>query len=117
MSAENVSARQEPDSHPEHVLRVQPMHHSPATPDGPTRADGVDRPTPKPRREGPLTWLLKWAGRLFGLALVLVPALTCALESWLTHRQDVFVFWGQLFSLIPGLPGKYVRKCYYFLTL
>src|SRR5262249_43879911 len=35
----------------------------------------------------------------------------------LTSRDDVFVFWGQALALVPGLPGKYLRKCYYFLTL
>jgi acetyltransferase-like isoleucine patch superfamily enzyme len=29
----------------------------------------------------------------------------------------MFLFWGQAFALIPGLPGKYLRKCYYCLTL
>lgn len=70
-----------------------------------------------PPRTNPVRLLLKWTVRLFGLTLMLLPALTCAVEARLSRRQDVFVFWGQLFALIPGLPGKYLRKCYYFLTL
>ena len=50
----------------------------------------------------------------FGLALLAAPAATSKVESWLTERDDVFVGWGQLFALVPGLPGKYVRKCYYY---
>jgi acetyltransferase-like isoleucine patch superfamily enzyme len=60
---------------------------------------------------------LKWIGVALGLALMALPAATCKVEAWLSDRDDVFVGWGQLFALVPGLPGKYLRKCYYFWTL
>jgi virginiamycin A acetyltransferase len=60
---------------------------------------------------------LKWVSNAFGLALVAVPAATSKVESWLTDRDDVFVGWGQFFALVPGLPGKYLRRCYYYWTL
>jgi virginiamycin A acetyltransferase len=61
--------------------------------------------------------VLKWIVNGFGLALLAAPAATSMVESWLSERDDVFVGWGQLFALVPGLPGKYVRKCYYYWTL
>jgi acetyltransferase-like isoleucine patch superfamily enzyme len=60
---------------------------------------------------------LKWVGNAIGLTLVALPAATCKIESWLSNREDIFLGWGQFFSLIPGMPGNYLRKCYYFLTL
>jgi acetyltransferase-like isoleucine patch superfamily enzyme len=61
--------------------------------------------------------VLKGLGIAVGLAVVALPALTCRAEAWLSGRDDIFVFWGQFFALSPGLPGKYLRKCFYFLTL
>jgi acetyltransferase-like isoleucine patch superfamily enzyme len=46
-----------------------------------------------------------------------LPALSCRLGSFPAGRDEVFQFWGQTFALVPGLPGKYLRKCYYCLTL
>jgi virginiamycin A acetyltransferase len=39
------------------------------------------------------------------------------LESWLGGQEQMFVFWGQVLCLVPGLPGEYLRRCYYYLTL
>jgi len=60
---------------------------------------------------------LKSLGIALGLAVVALPALTCWVEARLSGRNEVFLFWGQAFALSPGLPGKYLRKCFYFLTL
>lgn len=69
----------------------------------------------------------RWLGRvkctfkalvnLIGLCLTALPAATCKLERWCWLREDVFVFWSQAFALIPGLPGSYLRKCFYHQTL
>jgi acetyltransferase-like isoleucine patch superfamily enzyme len=60
---------------------------------------------------------LKWIGNGVGLVLVAIPAGLCRIESWFSERDDLFLFWGQFFALIPGSPGLFLRKCYYFLTL
>lgn len=52
-----------------------------------------------------------------GLALVALPASTCWLERRLSRRGELFRFWSQFYALVPGLPGDYLRKCYYYLTL
>jgi virginiamycin A acetyltransferase len=52
-----------------------------------------------------------------GAVIAAVPALTCKIEQWVTDGDPFFLFWGQLFALFPGLPGIYLRKSYYFLTL
>jgi acetyltransferase-like isoleucine patch superfamily enzyme len=60
---------------------------------------------------------LKGLGIAMGLVVAALPALTCWAEAGLSGRDEVFLFWGQAFALAPGLPGKYLRKCFYFLTL
>ncbi|MCI0683308.1 MAG: hypothetical protein L0Y71_14490 [Gemmataceae bacterium] len=61
--------------------------------------------------------LLKGLCLALGLIVVLAPALLCKLEALLSRRNEMFLFWGQSFALAPGLPGKYLRKCFYRLTL
>lgn len=63
--------------------------------------------------------LLAVKGGLIALGMVVVslPAAVCWLEERLSERNEVFLFWGQTFALVPGLPGKYLRKCFYRLTL
>jgi acetyltransferase-like isoleucine patch superfamily enzyme len=64
-----------------------------------------------------MKWALKWTGIALGLMVVALPAATSRLEAWLSDREELFLLWGQVFALVPGLPGKYLRKCYYSLTL
>jgi virginiamycin A acetyltransferase len=52
-----------------------------------------------------------------GMVIAAVPALTSRVERFLSSREPFFLLWGQAFALLPGLPGHYIRKCYYFLTL
>lgn len=55
-----------------------------------------------------------------GLALVLVSpcALTCWVESRVApHGESVFGFWTNVMALLPGLPGMYLRRAFYHLTL
>jgi acetyltransferase-like isoleucine patch superfamily enzyme len=61
--------------------------------------------------------VLKGIGIALGLAVAALPAVTCWAEARLSGRDELFLFWGQAFALMPGLPGKYLRKCFYFLTL
>jgi acetyltransferase-like isoleucine patch superfamily enzyme len=55
------------------------------------------------------------------LAIVFVLVLPCGLAAWLVNRLFdsllVFQFFSELFSLFPGLPGQWVRVCYYKQTL
>jgi acetyltransferase-like isoleucine patch superfamily enzyme len=59
----------------------------------------------------------KAIGIALGLLLVSIPAALCRAEALVSGRDEVFLFWGQALALIPGLPGKYLRRCYYYLTL
>jgi virginiamycin A acetyltransferase len=61
--------------------------------------------------------LLKGIAIVSGIIIAAVPALTSRVELYLTNRDPFFLFWGQTFAVLPGLPGIYFRKCYYFLTL
>src|SRR4051794_7951778 len=60
---------------------------------------------------------LKGACIALGLAAVGLPAITCWAEARLSSRDELFLFWAQSLALAPGLPGKYLRKCFYYLTL
>lgn len=68
-------------------------------------------------RFGGLRGLLKALANTMALALVALPALTCGLEARFGSRSEVFLFWGQLLALVPGLPGKYLRRAFYHLVL
>lgn len=61
--------------------------------------------------------LLKGAGNALGIIVMVLPAATCWLESHCLRRREVFLFWAQAVALAPGLPGKYLRKGFYFMTL
>jgi virginiamycin A acetyltransferase len=61
--------------------------------------------------------VLKGLGIVVGIVLTAVPAFTSNVERFFTGRDPFFLFWGELFALLPGLPGHYIRKCFYFLTL
>lgn len=57
---------------------------------------------------------------LNGVCLALVAP--CALSSWLEDHltngsESMFVFWAHVFSVFPGLPGVFLRRAYYRLTL
>jgi acetyltransferase-like isoleucine patch superfamily enzyme len=42
----------------------------------------------------------------------------CAFEAARgIEREAVFSFWGQTFALVPGLPGVFLRRAFYQLTL
>jgi virginiamycin A acetyltransferase len=60
---------------------------------------------------------LKGLAITLGLVCAVVPGLTCIIERIVGDRDALFLFWGQAFALIPGLPGSYLRKCFYYLTL
>lgn len=52
------------------------------------------------------------------LVLVSPAAATAVLEARLsTQVEGVFTFWAQMFALAPGLPGVFLRRAYYRLTL
>ena len=52
-----------------------------------------------------------------GLLLTAAPGFCCRLEAWLTGGNELFLLCGQTLALAPGLPGKYLRKCFYYWTL
>jgi acetyltransferase-like isoleucine patch superfamily enzyme len=89
-----------------------------AEPAAPYAAPAPPRPAAGPRLG--LGWAktaLKWAGLSVGLAAAAAPAALCWLEARLSSQSEVFCCCGQALSLVPGLPGKYLRKCFYRLTL
>src|SRR5512144_2870485 len=77
------------------------------------------------RTDGPLAdcrslakRILKGIGIALGMAVAILPATTCWAEARLrSGRDEFFLLWGQAFALVPGLPGKYLRRCFYALTL
>ncbi|HMB04547.1 MAG TPA: acyltransferase [Isosphaeraceae bacterium] len=77
----------------------------------------LDQGQPLQSTFGGLKRTLKGIGTTLGLATAALPAASCWLESRLTSRDELFLFWGQAFALVPGLPGKYLRKGFYRLTL
>jgi len=57
--------------------------------------------------------VLKRIARAFSIAIVL----PCAALAAFGRFQAGFEFSGHILSLMPGLPGSYLRVAYYFLTL
>lgn len=50
--------------------------------------------------------------------LALPFAITCWLETYVSqHSETVFSTWAQAFSIFPGLPGVFIRRGFYSLTL
>lgn len=54
-----------------------------------------------------------------GLAILVmaIPIGICRLERSLSARDDWFVFFAQAISIVPGFPGRFLRKAYYGFTL
>ncbi len=55
-----------------------------------------------------------------GVAIVLTAP--CSASCWIATTigrggTEIFRFWGQFLALIPGLPGSYLRRAYYLMTL
>lgn len=52
------------------------------------------------------------------LVLVVPAAASCGIEARLNgDSESVFAFWTHVFALLPGLPGLYLRRAFYCLTL
>lgn len=52
------------------------------------------------------------------LAMVAPAAATAVLEGrFRAHSERLFVLWGQALALMPGVPGVFLRRAYYRLTL
>ena len=52
------------------------------------------------------------------LVAVAPAAAMCAIEAATSRHGDaVFAFWAQAFALLPGLPGVFLRRSFYRLTL
>lgn len=50
--------------------------------------------------------------------LALPFAITCWLETYVSHHSEsIFSLWAQTFSVFPGLPGVFLRRGFYSLTL
>jgi virginiamycin A acetyltransferase len=60
---------------------------------------------------------LKRAADAVVLAIVILPWLLYRLESYFFGTERVFPGWSQAFSLVPGLPGIYLRRGFYRLAL
>jgi acetyltransferase-like isoleucine patch superfamily enzyme len=62
--------------------------------------------------------LIKRLLNVVALAIVSPAALTCWFEGLLSRRsQALFAFWAQLFAILPGLPGLFLRRAFYRWTL
>jgi len=61
--------------------------------------------------------LIKTIADAVCLVIAAVPAGLCRLEARFSERGDLFVLFGQAFSLIPGLPGNWLRRAFGRLTL
>jgi len=61
---------------------------------------------------------VKGLGNALALAVMAIPAAASLIEQHLSpRREDVFVFWGQCVGLVPGMPGRFLRRAYYRMTL
>jgi virginiamycin A acetyltransferase len=61
--------------------------------------------------------MIKAAADAACLAVVALPAGLCRLEARFSDRGDLFVLFGQGLSLVPGLPGNWLRRAFGRLTL
>jgi acetyltransferase-like isoleucine patch superfamily enzyme len=68
-------------------------------------------------RRHPLIRSLKAIGNGLALVAVLPAVLMCWLEGWLRGSEAVFWFWTHVLAIMPGLPGLYLRRAFYRLTL
>ena len=60
--------------------------------------------------------------KAFANGVALAVAWPCAVTCWIERRlspaaEGVFGFWAEAFALLPGLPGLYLRRGFYRLTL
>jgi acetyltransferase-like isoleucine patch superfamily enzyme len=61
---------------------------------------------------------IKRALDICSLVAVAPGAAMCKIESAASRHGDAaFVFWAQAFALVPGLPGVFLRRAFYRLTL
>ena len=62
--------------------------------------------------------LLKLGLHRFSQILVLPLVLPCKLEQWFTKEAElIFNMFAQFVSLFPGMPGAFLRRAFYTLTL
>lgn len=62
--------------------------------------------------------MLKALSNATALVVASPAALMCWLEGRLSARSDaVFGFWANVMALMPGLPGMYVRRAFYRMTV
>ncbi len=62
--------------------------------------------------------ILKGIGNAIALTVVFPCALTSWIEQWMLPRSEcIFGFWSHVCAPLPGLPGMYVRRAFYRLTL
>lgn len=61
--------------------------------------------------------VIKGVASALALALMAPLALTCKIEALISDRNDWYLFWAQTLSLAPGLPGRFLRRGFYHLTL
>jgi len=63
--------------------------------------------------------LIKNGLNVLSLVLVLPLAIPCKLEEWFVsrHSETIFHICTNLIALLPGLPGVFLRRAFYSLTL
>jgi acetyltransferase-like isoleucine patch superfamily enzyme len=59
-----------------------------------------------------------WLAFILAAAIVAPSAATCRLERAMSRRREgVFHFWTHVYTVWPGVPGLFVRRAFYHMTL
>jgi acetyltransferase-like isoleucine patch superfamily enzyme len=72
---------------------------------------------PAAKHPAPLRLALKSLARAIALVVASPAAALCGLERWLSGGEGVFGLFAQICALLPGLPGMYLRRAFFQLTL
>lgn len=81
------------------------------------RISGEPVTAPPSDPKNPLRSAVKGTASAIAVVLAALPAATCWIEALVTDRSELFRFWAQVLALAPGLPGRFLRRGFYYLTL
>jgi len=108
----------------ERFKRVRPSNAQtiPVRALSPRNGNSAPGPSGPPLAEHEVPSRFRTAVKSLVNAIALVLVFPCALTCWLEARlapptEHLFGFWSNVFALLPGLPGMYLRRAFYHLTL